>query len=321
MMASNEQEDPFNRQPEPKFLGHQGLEVKPPVIETQEQPEESTPKPTASNLANNASMSNSSSRRSSQEAPVLTPDGTPEADNAHTRALYDANIRVQTLEQQIFVAERHIIQLHEHAGQREHGLIEHIQGLTQANATLDGNINYLINELEKANAVNQGLNRELQHLKRRTLSNLAPPPPSQRGTAAQRQLAPSQQQQVSAASSAHPIPPAPRAQPPALTLQTQNLPPAPTSPLDDPTTMLIHAQTSLRSLRAEVRSLKTSKLALQDRLVHLANATQPDDVAADFLRGFGLPPHVVEKWFEVLRARDRKIAGLEALVEREREMR
>jgi hypothetical protein len=89
--------------------------------------------------------------------------------------------------------------------------------------------------------------------------------------------------------------------------------------MQDTKTLLEHNIASVVKLRAEIRELKASKKQLQERLLTLG-AVPPLD-GRTFLQSAGLPCEVLDEWSQVLLQRDREIAGLWVMVEREREAR
>lgn len=242
-------------------------------------------------------QSTTSSNSTPKDTPSGIPDGRPSSstkqpqkdDNNST--LYDSGIQIQTLKQQLFVSEQNTIQFKNNVAQREHELGSQLQASWQQNAALHGNVNYLITELQKANAFNHDLHMQLQ---------------TSHSEAEQKKRTPLNIANTNKAAGKQPVPIAPR---------------PPPAPLNDTATLLAHTQTTIRSLRTEIRTLKTSRTELQDRLLHLSKVGAPNDTASEFLRASGFPADVLQQWSEVLLGRDREIAWLKVEVEREREMR
>lgn len=205
----------------------------------------------------------------------------------------DAAATIQALRQQLFACEQHTLYYRYEAGRHIYELEHLLRTTWDRGAHLEANVNYLTGEIHKANAYNGSLNEHVHALRKEAEIKEA-----------QHRVALKAAGKASSLSSSS---------------RTPSAPPPPRQPLLDTNTQLEHNRTSIRALRAEVRELKASKKQLQDRLLELGSAPAVDDRA--FFQNAGVPREVLNEWSQVLLGRDREIASLWVIIEREREAR
>lgn len=208
----------------------------------------------------------------------------------------DAAATIAALRQNLYIAEQHILHFHNEASSRIFQLETLVRSSWDRSNGLEGNINYLTGELHKANDYNRNLNQHIIELRKEA------------ETRETKHRAALQAANAKASASSSRTPSAPPQPPMPLPAAMQN-----TNTLN---TLLQHNRTSIVKLRAEVRALKASKKQLQERLLTLG-AVPPLD-GESFLQNAGLPREVLVEWSQVLLQRDREIAGLRVMVERER---
>jgi hypothetical protein len=214
----------------------------------------------------------------------------------------DATATITALRQQLQMAEQHILVYQNNASHHISDLNNIIRTSWDHNRELEANINHLVGEVHKANGYNNMLNQHVLQLRKEAEINEA------------KHQAVLQAANARAKASASRTPPTTMMPPPP--------PPQPRAPpaaMQDTKTLLEHNIASVVKLRAEIRELKASKKQLQERLLTLG-AVPPLDGSA-FLQSAGLPREVLDEWSQVLLQRDREIAGLWVMVEREREAR
>lgn len=221
---------------------------------------------------------------------------TPTNPTNPTPSPHDQALTIQALRQQLYIAEQHILYFRNEAG-RHIWELEHLVRTTwDRSAQLEANVTYLVAELEKANAYNGSLSEHVRALRKDAESRET----QYRATL---QTATKQQQQASSPSS-------------SSSASAPRKSAAPPLPMQDSSTLLGHNRTTIRSLRTEIRDLKASKNKLQKRLLELSSAPAVDGRA--FLQRAGLPREVLSEWSQVLLGKDREIAGLRVIIERER---
>lgn len=206
----------------------------------------------------------------------------------------DAAATIAALRQQLYIAEHHILIYHNDATRHIAELEDLIRTSWDRSGNLETNVNYLIGELHKANDYNTRLNQHVLELRQEAATR-----EEQHRAALQAANA-----KIKACSNRNP--PAPPLPLPALPQNVTN-------------TLLEHNRASILKLRAEIRELKASKKQLQERLLNLGAVPALD--GSTFLQSAGLPREVLDEWSQVLLQRDREIAGLRVMVEREREAR
>jgi hypothetical protein len=213
----------------------------------------------------------------------------------------DAVATITALRQQLQMAEQHILIYQNNASHHISDLNNIIRTSWDRNGQLEANINHLVGEVHKANGYNSTLNQHVLQLRKEAKINEA------------KHHAALQAVNAKAKASASRTPPVMMPPPP---------PPQPRAPpaaMQDTKTLLEHNLASVVKLRAEVRELKTSKKQLQERLLTLGAV--PPLEGSTFLQSAGLPREVLDEWSQVLLQRDKEIAGLWVMVEREREAR
>jgi hypothetical protein len=213
----------------------------------------------------------------------------------------EAAATIAALRQNLYIAEQHILHFRNEASSHIFQLETLVRHSWDRNNGLEGNINYLTGELHKANDYNRNLNQHIIELRKEAET---------RETKHQAALqAANAKARASSSRTPSAMPPPPALPLPATMMQDTNT----------LNTLLQHNRTSILKLRAEVRELKTTKKQLQERLLTLG-AVPPLD-GETFLQSAGLPREVLDEWSQVLLQRDREIAGLKVMVEREREER
>jgi hypothetical protein len=267
---------------------------------------DSRTQPSRANSARNSQQPDSANNSNSTKNRNTGPSKAPAPFTA-TAAAYDASITIQSLQQQLFIAEHHQTQIRYEAAQQFHQL-QTVTRSTYDRAThLEANVHYLSAELEKANSYNATLNEHVRGLRAdmevKEVQHKAALKAA-KAKAGGSKAAGSSSARILAAPTATPAPT------PAVTL----------SPNDARTrTLLEHNRTTIRSLRTEIRTLKTANKQVQDRLLELRSAPAVDGRAV--LQNSDMPGEVLREWSEVLLEKDRKIAGLGVLLERETEAR
>lgn len=214
----------------------------------------------------------------------------------------DATATITALRQQLQMAEQHILVYQNNASHHISDLNNILRTSWDRNRELEANINHLVGEVHKANGYNNMLNQHVLQLRKEAEANEA------------KHYAALQAANARTKASASRTPPTTMMPPPP--------PPQPRAPpaaMQDTKTLLEHNIASVVKLRAEIRELKASKKQLQERLLTLG-AVPPLDGSA-FPQSAGLPREVLDEWSQVLLQRDREIAGLWVMVEREREAR
>ena len=210
----------------------------------------------------------------------------------------EAAATIAALRQNLYIAEQHILHFCNEASSHIFQLETLVRHSWDRNNGLEGNINYLTGELHKANDYNRNLNQHIIELRKEAET---------RKTKHQAALqAANAKARASSSRTPSAMPPPPALPLPATMMQDTNA----------LNTLLQHNRTSILKLRAEVRELKTTKKQLQERLLTLG-AVPPLD-GETFLQSAGLPREVLDEWSQVLLQRDREIAGLKVMVERER---
>jgi hypothetical protein len=212
----------------------------------------------------------------------------------------DAAATITALRQQLQMAEQHILTYQTNASHHISDLNNIIRTSWDRNRELEANINHLVGEVHKANGYNNMLNQHVLQLRKEAETNEA-----KHHAALQ---AANARAKASASRTPPAMPPPPR--------PAQRAPPA---AMQDTKTLLEHNIASVVKLRAEIRELKASKKQLQERLLTLGSVPPLD--GSTFLQSAGLPREVLDEWSQVLLQRDREIAGLWVMVEREREAR
>jgi hypothetical protein len=213
----------------------------------------------------------------------------------------DTAATITALRQQLQMAEQHILVYQTNASHHISDL-NIIRTSWDRNRELEANINHLVGEVHKANGYNNMLNQHVLQLRKEAETNEA------------KHQAALQAANARAKASASRTPPTTMTPPPP--------PPQPRAPpaaMQDTKTLLEHNIASVVKLRAEIRELKASKKQLQERLLTLGSVPPLD--GSTFLQTAGLPREVLDEWSQVLLQRDREIAGLWVMVEREREAR
>lgn len=206
----------------------------------------------------------------------------------------EAVATIGALRQQLYIAEQHILIYHNDATRHIADLENLIRTSWDRSGNLETNVNYLIGELHKANDYNTRLNQHALELRQEA------------ETREEQHRAALQAANAKVKASSNRNPPAPPMLLPALPQNITN-------------TLLEHNRASILKLRAEIRELKASKKQLQERLLTLGAVPALD--GSTFLQSAGLPREVLDEWSQVLLQRDREIAGLRVMVEREREAR
>lgn len=211
----------------------------------------------------------------------------------------DAAATIAALRQNLYIAEQHIL----HSRNETSSHIFQLENLVRHSwdrcNNLEANVNYLHGELHKANSYNSTLNQHIIELRKEA---------DTRETKHQAALQAAKAKARASSDRTPSGPPPPRLPLPAVMQNTNTL-----------TTLLEHNRTSILKLRAEIRELKASKKQLQERLLTLGAVPALDGTG--FLQSAGLPREVLEEWSQVLLQRDREIAGLKVMAEREREER
>jgi hypothetical protein len=274
---------------------------------------ESRTQPSHASSARNSqqpdNIKNSSNLTKSRNATPSTAPG-PSTTTATT---HDASITINALRQQIFVAEHHQIQFRYEAAQQVHRLDSLVRTTWDRATHLEANVHYLSAELEKANSYNATLNEHVRGLRKDMEVKDA-----QHKAALKAVKAKAGGIRATAHSTAYStagVLAAPTAAP------TPAVVPVMTLSLNDARTrtLLEHNRTTLRSLRSEIRNLKTANKQVQDRLLELRSAPAVD--ARTVMQNRGVPMEVLREWSEVLLEKDREIAGLGFLLGSEGEAR
>lgn len=235
------------------------------------------------------------------------PSQTPSNNNPSTTTnpfptpidLHDAAATILALRQQLYMAEQHILAYRNDSSSHILHLENLIHSSWNRSASLEANVNYLANEVHKANDYNTTLNQHIIDLRQQaeikdTKHRVALHAANLKAKASSSRTS---------ASRTPPVLPPPPPPPPAAMQQT----------------LLEHNRASILKLRAEVRELKASKKQLQERLLTLGSVPALD--GSTFLQSANLPREVLDEWSQVLLQRDREIAGLWVMVDREREAR
>lgn len=212
----------------------------------------------------------------------------------------EAAATIAALRQNLYIAEQHILHFRNEASSHIFQLETLVRSSWDRSNGFEGTINYLIGELHKANDYNRNLNQHIIELRKEAETR------ETKHQAALQAANAKARASSSRTPSAMPLPPALPL--PAVMQDTNTL-----------NTLLQHNRASILKLRAEVRELKASKKQLQERLLTLGAVPPLDGIT--FLQSAGLPREVLDEWSQVLLQRDREIAGLRVMVEREREER
>lgn len=215
---------------------------------------------------------------------------------------HDANLTITALRQQLYVSEQRTLHFRQQADQHVYELEHLVRTAWDRCHTLEGNLNYLIGELEKANGYNAALNEHVVRLRKE--AELREREIQRRDAAA---LALHSNKAKESPSSS------------AGCARNGNNKVAPiVPPGKDTRTLLAHNQATIRTLCADIRALKAAKNLLEDRVLALGPAPAPDDMEL-FTRCAGLPREVLQEWSAVLLGRDREVASMAVKLERERE--
>jgi hypothetical protein len=282
-------------------LHAQSNEPKTRAIESRTQPSRAS---SARNSQQPDNGNKTSSTKNRNTGPSKAPTPVPSTTTAPS---YDASITIQSLQQQLFIAEHHQTQIRYEAAQQFHQLQTVIRSTHDRATHLEANVHYLSAELEKANSYNATLNEHVRGLRAdmevKKVQHKAALKAA-KAKAGGSKAAGSSSARILAAPTATPAPT------PAVTLSLNDA---------RTRTLLEHNRTTIRSLRTEIRTLKTANKQVQDRLLELRSAPAVDGRAV--LQNSDMPGEVLREWSEVLLEKDRKIAGLGVLLEREREAR
>jgi hypothetical protein len=213
--------------------------------------------------------------------------------------LRDAAATILALRQQLYMAEQHILAYRNDSSRHILDLENLISSSWNRSANLEANVNYLANEVHKANDYNTTLNQHIIDLRQQAEIKET----KHRVELHTANLKAKARSSRTSASRTPPMLPPPPPPPPAAMQQT----------------LLEHNRASILKLRAEVRELKASKKQLQERLLTLGSVPALD--GSTFLQSANLAREVLDEWSQVLLQRDREIAGLWVMVDREREAR
>lgn len=203
---------------------------------------------------------------------------------------YPASITIQTLQQQLYTSEQDTLALRQQAGQHIHELEVLIHNTWQRSNALEANVSYLTAELEKANAYIVTAERDMRDLRMEAVKKEK-----------QHCEAVEQARKTAAVSAVARVVP----------------------PMQDSNTLLEHNRTTIRVLRAEIRGLKEGKKGLQKQLIELGEGSGAMAGVRELPRWAEarVSGDVLEEWNEVLVGKERKIVGLQVMLEREREER
>ena len=202
----------------------------------------------------------------------------------------DAAATIAALRQNLYIAEQYILHSRNEASSHIFQLEHLIRNSWDRSNNFEANVNYLMNELHKANCYNQTLNQHIIELRKEAET---------RETKHQSALRAANAKARASSSRTPSAPPQP-----AVTQHTNTL-----------NTLLQHNRASILKLRVEIRELKASKKQLQERLLTLGSVP-PLDGTGFLLESAGLPKEVLDEWSQVLLQRDREIAGLKVMIER-----
>lgn len=201
---------------------------------------------------------------------------------------YPTSITIQALEQQLYTSEQNTLALRQQAGQHIHELEVLIHSTWQRSNALEANVSYLTAELEKANAYIVTAEREMRDLRMEAVQREK-----------QHCEALEQASKTAAASAVARVVP----------------------PMQDSNTLLEHNRTTIRVLRAEIRGLQEGKKGLQKQLIELGEGSGVMAGVRELPRWAEarVSGDVLEEWNGVLMGKERKIVGLQVMLERERE--
>lgn len=221
--------------------------------------------------------------------------------HSHQPSPIPTAVHFQGLQQQLYASEQNTLVLRHQAGHHINELERLVQTSWQRGAQLEAHVAYLTSELQKANAYNATLDEHVRILRWE----------GERKDKQLKQAAEKEKKSKTAAAAA------------AASAARATMPPPPL-PMWDENTLLEHNRKTIKTLRAEIRGFREGKKGLEERLIALGES--PAAGFSDprtFLRWaeMKVPRQVLEEMNEVLVGKERKIVGLEVMLEREREVR
>jgi hypothetical protein len=252
-------------------LHAQSNEPKTRAIESRTQPSRAS---SARNSQQPDNGNKTSSTKNRNTGPSKAPTPVPSTTTAPS---YDASITIQSLQQQLFIAEHHQTQIRYEAAQQFHQLQTVIRSTHDRATHLEANVHYLSAELEKANSYNATLNEHVRGLRadmevKEVQHKAALKAAKAKAAGSKATAAGSSTARILATPTPAPTPA------PAVTLSLNDA---------RTRTLLEHNRTTIRSLRTEIRTLKTANKQVQDRLLELRSAPDVDGRAV--LQNYGVP--------------------------------